>query len=115
MWLKRDLRTRDHEPIFQAEQSGKRMLLLYVLDYSIIGYQDTSRRHLRFIGQSLKVMNATLKKKEHQVYVLQGNTGAIFRWLFDKYSVEKVFMRKPLASGLKFSRMSIEQSFKIWI
>lgn len=91
VWLKRDLRTRDHEPIFQAEQSGKPMLLLYILDDSIIGYEDTSRRHLRFIGQSLKVMNDTLKEKEHHVYALQGNTSDIFRWLFKKYTVGKVF------------------------
>ena len=36
VWLKRDIRSQDHEPLFKAEQDGIAYLIIYVFEPSII-------------------------------------------------------------------------------
>ena len=91
VWFKRDLRTTDHEPLFEAEKTLKPLLLLYVFDNDVITYKDMSRRHIRFIGQSIDDMNSTLRGKGHYLNALQGKTVDIFRWLFLNYKVDNIF------------------------
>ena len=46
VWLKRDLRSLDHEPLFNAEKSNVPYIIIYVFEPEIIEYPDTSLRHL---------------------------------------------------------------------
>ena len=61
VWLKRDIRSQDHEPIFKAEQAGIPYRIIYVFEPTIIDYADTSLRHLQFIYHSILALNQTLK------------------------------------------------------
>ena len=40
VWLKRDLRSRDHEPLLKAESAGIPYLIIYVFEPSRIEYPD---------------------------------------------------------------------------
>jgi deoxyribodipyrimidine photo-lyase len=57
VWLKRDLRFTDHEPLFFAQQSSLPLLLIYIFEPSVMGHHDSDVRHWRFVHESLMEMN----------------------------------------------------------
>ncbi|MDD1794383.1 DNA photolyase family protein [Enterovibrio sp. ZSDZ42] len=60
VWLKRDLRLTDHEPLLRAAQSGLPVLLMYSFEPMLIDDPHYDERHWRFVGQSLQDMQARL-------------------------------------------------------
>ena len=54
VWLKRDLRLRDHAPLLEATHSGHPVLLLYVIEPLALEDPHMDIRHWRFIWQSLE-------------------------------------------------------------
>ena len=61
VWLKRDLRSQDHEPLANAEKESIPYRIIYLFEPSIINYADTSLRHLQFIYYSILAINKKLK------------------------------------------------------
>ena len=61
VWLKRDLRLEDHPPLTHALKSGRRTLLLFVLEDLLLEDPHCSPRHLDFIKQSICAFNEALK------------------------------------------------------
>ena len=62
VWLKRDLRLTDHDPLYMAENESLPYIILYIFDPDIISYPDTSTRHLQFQFHSLLSMNITIQQ-----------------------------------------------------
>jgi len=91
VWYKRDLRTQDHEPLNRAAKNGIPIVLLYIFDPAVLHHEDSSERHHRFVYQSLLECNATLKKNNHKLSVLYGNTADIFSSILLNYNVDSVF------------------------
>ena len=60
IWLKRDLRLRDHQPLFDAVNNGDNILLLYCWEPSLLADPHMDVRHWRFVEQSLADINAQL-------------------------------------------------------
>ncbi|NJC25703.1 cryptochrome/deoxyribodipyrimidine photo-lyase family protein [Neolewinella antarctica] len=54
VWLKRDLRTRDHAPLAAAVAAGLPFVMLYCFEPSIMASPKQSPRHWRFVAQSLE-------------------------------------------------------------
>ena len=69
VWLKRDLRTQDHEPLQLAEEDGRPYLILFCFEPSLYNYPDTSLRHLQFQYHSVVAMNRVLEKYGKSVVV----------------------------------------------
>lgn len=59
VWFKRDLRTVDHAPLFEAAQNGH-VLPLYIVEPELWRQPDSSRRHWHFIHDSLVELRASL-------------------------------------------------------
>ena len=53
VWFKRDLRIRDHRPLYEAARTGGPLLALYVYEPEIVRADDFDPSHLVFINQSL--------------------------------------------------------------
>lgn len=60
VWLKRDLRLRDHQPLQQAIASGQPVLLLYCFEPSLCDDPHYDVRHWRFVWQSLQALQQGL-------------------------------------------------------
>lgn len=60
VWLKRDLRLRDHQPLFDAVERGERIMLLYCWEPSVLADPHMDERHWRFVSQSLSDLDAQL-------------------------------------------------------
>ena len=65
VWLKRDLRLQDHEPLANAINSDLPAVLLYVFEPELIEDAHYSERHWRFTTQSLQDINRSLRLKQH--------------------------------------------------
>ena len=72
VWIKRDLRTLDHESFHAAESKNIPYLPVYIFDNDLIDYPDTSDRHLGFIYNSLIDINKKLSSFNKEVEILYG-------------------------------------------
>ncbi|MEM1094414.1 MAG: deoxyribodipyrimidine photo-lyase [Bacteroidota bacterium] len=71
VWFKRDLRIRDHRPLYEAAQRGP-VLPLYIVEPSVITADDFSGRHWVFIEQSLRELRQRLADLGQPLVVRQG-------------------------------------------
>ncbi|WP_230969191.1 FAD-binding domain-containing protein [Nitrogeniibacter aestuarii] len=60
VWFKRDLRTHDHMPLVEAARAGS-VLPLYIVEPGLWQQPESSLRQWRFIGQSLRELDQSLK------------------------------------------------------
>jgi deoxyribodipyrimidine photo-lyase len=61
VWLKRDLRLRDHAPLQSAIISGQPVLLLYFFEPVLLNHDHYAARHFAFVQQSLDDLDEQLK------------------------------------------------------
>ena len=67
--IKRDIRSWDHLPLYEAEQDNINYICIYIFDNDIIEYKDCSLRHLQFIYHSILDINQKLKKINREIEV----------------------------------------------
>lgn len=91
VWLKRDLRTQDHEPLHYAEQQKDDYIIIYAFEPSLINYPDTSLRHLQFIYHSIINMNQTLEKFNRKIMVFHEEIMQVFELLSKQFKIKKVY------------------------
>ena len=91
VWLKRDLRSQDHEPLFYAENAGLPYLILYLFEPELIEYYDTSQRHLRFCWESIVNLNQTFNRIDRRIEVMYCNAIEAFQWLNENFNIREVF------------------------
>ena len=68
VWMKRDLRLQDHEPLHRALQTKLPCLLIFVFEPSLIANPHYSSRHWNFIKESINDLNKQLET--YNSYVL---------------------------------------------
>jgi deoxyribodipyrimidine photo-lyase len=91
VWLKRDLRTQDHKPLFQAEEADEEYICIYIFEPSLISHPDSSLRHLQFIYHSLIEMNNSLRKFNREVIIYNEESIDVFKELAKKFELQNVF------------------------
>ncbi|MFN5620757.1 MAG: deoxyribodipyrimidine photo-lyase, partial [Flavobacteriales bacterium] len=111
VWMKRDLRTQDHEPLMLAEKAGIPYLIIYCFEPSIISHTDTGIRHLQFQYQSLLHINGKLKEYNRSVEVCYGEVIDIFNWLAEHYTIQTIFSYRESGIRLTWER---DKAVKQW-
>jgi deoxyribodipyrimidine photo-lyase len=91
VWLKRDLRLRDHEAIFNASADGTPVLLVYVFEPILIDDPHYDVRHWRFIWQSLQDIKQQLSQFNGQLLILQGEVTSVFQ-TYNKNLLSSIFL-----------------------
>lgn len=81
VWLKRDLRLRDHAPLVEASRSGQTVLLLFMVEPIMLEDPHMDIRHWRFIYQSLSDLNQQLAPYQAKVKMLKGHAVEILQHL----------------------------------
>lgn len=104
VWLKRDLRSQDHEPLFEAEASEQPYLILYIFDTNIINHPDTSVRHLQFIYHSILSLNKTLAQYNRRVEIFYGDSHEIFNYLMEQFLINRVFSYNESGTQITWDR-----------
>ena len=81
VWLKRDLRSQDHEPLLMAECAGIPYLIIYLFEPSRIEYPYSSQRHLQFVYHSIVNLNKVLSEFNRGVESFYGEAIDVFNYL----------------------------------
>jgi deoxyribodipyrimidine photo-lyase len=87
VWLKRDLRFKDHGPLYQASRSDLKTIIIYIFEPLISGHDDFDIRHWQFTYRSLMEM-----KKKHEVNLFFESAYKVFNYLMKHYYIENYLL-----------------------
>ncbi|MDA9312786.1 DNA photolyase family protein [Vicingaceae bacterium] len=91
VWLKKDLRLRDHQSFDAAERSDLPYLTVYFFEPELLAHPATSKRHLQFIYGSIKVMNESMRAFNQQSIIMHCNAVEGFQSILNQFEVKKVY------------------------
>ena len=104
VWIKRDIRSCDHLPLYEAEQDNINYICIYIFDNDIIEYKDCSHRHLQFIYHSILDINKKLKKFNREIEVFHTKTKEVFKFLTKKYTIKKILSYQESGTQLSWKK-----------
>lgn len=107
VWLKRDLRLSDHEPLALANANGLETILLYIFEPSLMQFVDSSLRHHQFIWQSLADMNKKLQTFsgiENNIFIAHQEAVEVFSLLSNEFDLKNVFSHQEIGNNLSYTR-----------
>jgi deoxyribodipyrimidine photo-lyase len=102
LWLKRDLRVLDHEPLQKAIATGGKVLVLYVFEPILLENYDADTRHWRFVYQSLAYLRA--RYPQLQVQVLYGDFLTVLAQISAQYRITTLFSHEETGNRRSFDR-----------
>lgn len=91
VWMKRDLRSQDHLPLHEAEQSELPFLIIYLFEPSLINNPDTSRRHLQFQYHSIQDFNSRAEKTGCHIHRMHAEADKAFEFLQSRFEIKNIF------------------------
>ncbi len=99
VWLKRDIRTLDHEALKQVEEDNSNVIVIYIFEPLIENYGDFDIRHWRFVYQSLIEFNSKIP-----ITVFHCDAKNAFSYLLQKYKVKQVLSYQETGLEHTFDR-----------
>ena len=91
-WFRRDLRLKDNHGLFQALESGKKVLPIFIFDEDILDLlENKSDKRVDFIVQALQTLNSFLKTKNKGIKIFKGKPLEIYKKLTENYEIEAVY------------------------
>lgn len=109
--LKRDLRLQDNEAIYNALKSGRRTILLYVFEDTLLNDPHYSERHWNFIKESLVDLNNSLKTYNSEVLILQGNINRALQIIQETYKITHVYSHQETGIKVTYDRDKMLKRF----
>ena len=91
-WFRRDLRLKDNHGLYQALESGKKVLPIFIFDEDILDLlENKSDKRVDFIIQALQTLNSFLKSKNKGIKIFKGKPLEIYKKLTENYEIETVY------------------------
>ena len=103
VWFKRDLRVADHAALHAAAQRG-RILCLYVIEPSVWAQPDAAHQHYQFLLESLRDLDADLRRLGGQLNVVAGEFIDVLARLFIANPFEAVFAHEETGNDVTYQR-----------
>lgn len=102
VWLKRDLRFKDHQAFLEAQKAGHKILCLYLFEPSQSFHYDFDWRHWRFTYQSLMDMENQVQKEFISIYSREALQ--VFKDLAQIYCINGVYSHQETGTRLTYDR-----------
>lgn len=91
-WFRRDLRLKDNHGLYQALESGKKVLPIFIFDEDILDLlENKSDKRVNFIVHALQTLNSFLKSKNKGIKIFKGKPLEIYKKLTENYEIEAVY------------------------
>lgn len=91
-WFRRDLRLKDNHGLYQALESGKKVLPIFIFDEDILDLlENKTDKRVDFIVQALQTLNSFLKSKKKGIKIFKGKPLEIYKKLSQNYEIEAVY------------------------
>jgi deoxyribodipyrimidine photo-lyase len=103
VWLKRDLRIDDHEPICRAAERGP-VIILYVYEPSLLRSPEFDPQHLRFINESLVDLANGLARRGGRLITRQGEVVEVLEALRLETGFRHLWSHEETGNNLTFQR-----------
>lgn len=103
VWFKRDLRVRDHQPLYQAAQQGP-VLPLYVVEPSVVTADDFGTRHWEFISGSLLELRQALAERGQPLVVRTGEIIEVLSALHRQLGPVALWAHEETGNHITFQR-----------
>ena len=103
VWFKKDLRIKDHSPLYQATKNGK-CLCLFVYEDEIINSDDFDTRHFNFLNQSLIDLRKKLRQLGSNLIVRRGECVETLRKLHDEHPFETIWAHQETGNWISYQR-----------
>lgn len=104
VWFKRDLRTRDHEPLVAAARLGEPVIPLYIVEDEYWQLPDTSERQWAFIRESLNDLDRQLAKSGNRLVISKGKAIDVFRQLKAYHNIRRIYCHQETGGQWTFAR-----------
>lgn len=104
VWLKRDLRTQDHEPLHHAEKADLPYIIIYLFEPELIAHTDTSLRHLQFCYHSILEINQILRSVNREVKIFHSEALQVFHFLNTVFEIDSVFSHEENGIRITWDR-----------
>lgn len=103
VWLKRDLRFQDHEPIYLANKQDYPFIFIYIFEPIIENNYDFDPRHWWFVAGSLKEMNDKLPENS-KIVIYYGEAYKAFEHLQKYHEIANVYSHQETGVQVTFDR-----------
>ena len=91
VWLKRDIRSQDHQPLQLAENNGIPYLIVFIVEPEILLHGDLSLRHLQFQYHAILDLNITLSPYQKKVIIFHQEAIPVFQHLAKLFEIKSIF------------------------
>ncbi|MBN8292659.1 deoxyribodipyrimidine photo-lyase [Rhodobacter sp. NTK016B] len=89
VWFRRDLRVHDHPALSRAAAEGP-VLPVYIVDPVLLAPDETSERHIAFLGESLRALNEDLASLGQPLVLRVGDSLDVLARLVAKHRVTRI-------------------------
>jgi deoxyribodipyrimidine photo-lyase len=110
VWFKRDLRVWDHAPLAEAARLGP-VLCLYVLEPELWRQPDAARQHLGFVQESLKDLQAELRRIGGRLQLAVGDAVDVLQRLHQAAPFLELLSHEETGNAASYER---DISVRLW-
>jgi len=117
VWLKRDLRTIDHEPLYWAQKSKIPYLVFYCFEPTVMNADDSDVRHWRFVYESLCDLRMKCFHDNAEIYIFHRESVDLLKDLINLFHINQLFSYEETGNRITYNRdlaiKNICQTFSI--
>lgn len=111
-WFRRDLRVDDNKGFFEALNSGREVLPIFIFDKDILDELPKDDARVNFISDLLVKMNKHFKTKQKSLAVFHGKPSEVFEKLAVGNKIEKVYTNHDYEPYARKRDLDVFQVFK---
>jgi deoxyribodipyrimidine photo-lyase len=104
VWLKRDLRLTDHQPLKEALEDSVPFAIVFLIEPSFLLAPDTADRHLGFQWKSIEQMNQQLANYGRSVQLIFEDALPFFEKITTQYDLKNVWSHQESGTQRTFNR-----------
>ena len=102
VWLKRDLRLQDHQPLCRAAATGLPVVLVYCFEPMLLDDPHYSARHWRFVAESL--INIQKQVPQGTLLCVQQDAIETFHQIHQKFGIHSLYSHQEVGLNNTFVR-----------
>jgi deoxyribodipyrimidine photo-lyase len=111
VWIKRDIRSQDHLPVYSAEESKIPYINIFVFEPAMMEYPDTSLRHLQFQYHSLMQLNKKLNEYNKQVIIYHSSVISVLASINEQFEIVNMFSYQESGIKLTYERDKLVKGY----
>ena len=93
-WFRRDLRLQDNVGLYNALNSGKPVMPIFIFDDNILNELPKDDARVSFIYDNLEKLDEELKEKGSMLSVFKGSPEEICTSIISKYDIESIYANR---------------------